>query len=96
VLDAGLIDPKTFLTTSTPAEVFELYRREEIDALAARLDVKRLHFVGTDMYTNYFKEYIDSLDDGTFEWYLKYHFNFSERPDMTGISHHTLDILKKR
>ncbi|HPT85066.1 MAG TPA: class I SAM-dependent methyltransferase [Bacillota bacterium] len=96
VLDAGLIDPKTFLTTSTPAEVFELYRREEIDALAARLDVKRLHFVGTDMYTNYFKEYIDSLDDGTFEWYLKYHFNICERPDMTGISHHTLDILKKR
>lgn len=96
MLDAGLLDPESFRTTSTPIELFELYRREEIDALAARLDVERLHFVGTDMYTNYFKEFIDRLDDDTFAWYMKYHFNICERPDMTGISHHTLDILRKR
>lgn len=96
VLDSGLLDPDTFQTTSTPAEVFELYRREEIDALAARLNVDRLHFIGTDLFTNYYREYIDSIDDETFAWYLKYHFYICERADFVGISHHTLDILKKR
>lgn len=96
VLDAGMLDPETFFTQSTPAELFELHRREEIDALAARMNADRLHFVGTDMYTNYFREYIDSIDDETFAWYMKYHFNICERADMTGISHHTLDILRKR
>ncbi len=97
-LDAGMIDPETFQTSSTPAELFELYRREEIDALAARLDADRLHFVGTDMYTNYFREYFDgdTIDDETFGLYLKYHFFICERSDMTGISHHTLDVLRKR
>jgi 2-polyprenyl-3-methyl-5-hydroxy-6-metoxy-1,4-benzoquinol methylase len=96
VLDSGLLDPETFQTESTPAELFELYRREEIDTLAARLSADRLHFVGTDMYTKYFQDYIDTTDDETFALYLKYHFYICERADMTGISHHTLDILRKR
>lgn len=106
VLDDGLLDPETFQTASTPAELFELYRREEIDALASRLDADRLHFIGTDMYTNYYREYFDgtgddsvdddAIDDETFALYLKYHFYICERADMTGISHHTLDILRKR
>ncbi len=96
VLESGLLDPDTFQTTSTPVEVFELYRREEIDALASRLAADRLHFVGTDMYTRYIKDFIDQTDDETFAHYLKYHFYICERADMTGISHHTLDILRKR
>lgn len=94
-LENGLVDPETFKCFSTPEEIFVLYRREEIDALNAGLPVSRLHFVGTDMYTKYYQEFISQMDDATFAQYLKYHFFICEREDMTGISHHTLDILIK-
>lgn len=29
------------------------------------------------------------------ELFLKYHFATCERPDMTGWSHHTLDVFRK-
>lgn len=94
-LENGLVDPETFKCFSTPEEIFVLYRREEIDALNAGLPVSRLHFVGTDMYTKYYQEFISQMDDAAFAQYLKYHFFICEREDMTGISHHTLDILIK-
>ncbi len=95
LIETGLVNPDTFETTSTPKEVFVLYRREEIDRLVSTLKAERLHFVGTDMYTNYNQELIDSMDDETYALYLKYHFAICERQDMTGMSHHTLDVLRK-
>lgn len=90
-----LVDPVTFKATSDPAELFELYRREEIDALMTGFDTQRLHYVGTDMATNYMREVIDTMDDGLFEMYLRYHFVICERADCVGVSHHILDIHRK-
>lgn len=92
----GLIDWETFKCSSTPAELFVLWRREEIDRYVEKLPVERLAFVGTDMYTKYHQDMIDGLDDFEFEQYLNYHFTICERADMVGISHHTLDILRKK
>ena len=90
-----LIDPVTFKAASDPAELFELYRREDIDALMADFATERLHYVGTDMATNYMRDVIDGMDDGLFEMYLRYHFAICERPDCVGVSHHILDIHRK-
>ncbi|MGN1345882.1 MAG: class I SAM-dependent methyltransferase [Eubacteriales bacterium] len=94
--ERGLVDWETFKCSSTPAELFVLWRREEIDRLVEGLPVERLHFVGTDMYTKYLEAMVDSLDDFEFEQYLRYHFTICERADMVGISHHTLDLLRKK
>lgn len=90
-----LVDPVTFKAASDPAELFELYRKEDIDALMAHFSTKRLHYVGTDMATNYMRLIIDEMDNAFFETYLKYHFVICERPDMVGVSHHILDIHLK-
>ena len=90
-----LVDPVTFKAASDPAELFELYRREDIDALMEDLNSMRLHYVGTDMATNYMRERIDEMDDALFEIYLRYHFVICERADMVGTSHHILDIHRK-
>ena len=90
-----LVDFETFKASSDPAELFELYRIEDIDNLMAHFLVQRLHFVGTDMATNYMRPVIDEMDDAFFELYLKYHFTICERPDMVGVSHHFLDIFRK-
>ncbi len=90
-----LIDPVTFKASSDPSELFELYRREDIDALMKDFSVKRLHFVGTDMATNYMRAEIDEMDDDFFAMYLRYHFATCERTDLVGASHHFLDIFRK-
>lgn len=90
-----LVDPVTFKAQSDPAELFELYRKEDIDALMADFPVTRLHYVGTDMATNYMRPVIDEMDDEFFEVYLRYHFIICERSDLVGASHHILDVFRK-
>ena len=90
-----LVDFTTFKASSDPAELFELYRKEDIDALMAPFDTKRLHYVGTDMATNYMRGCIDEMDETFFQTYLQYHFVICERSDMVGVSHHILDVHRK-
>ena len=90
-----LVDFDTFKAASDPAELFELYRIEDIDALMTNFPVQRLHFVGTDMATNYMRTVVDEMDDDFFALFLKYHFTICERSDMVGVSHHFLDIFRK-
>ncbi len=86
----------TYKVASRPEEIFEIVRKEDIDALVAQLEVERLNYVATDLYTNHIPETIDKLDDKTFEIYLNYHYFLCERPDMQGLSHHSVDILKRK
>ena len=90
-----LVDPVTFKASSDPAELFELYRKEDIDSLMSAFPVKRLHYVGTDMATNYMRAAIDEMDEELFDLYLKYHFTICERSDLVGASHHILDVFRK-
>ena len=70
-------------------------RTEDIAALDAEMPVKRVKLVATDGAANYKREYIDAMDDETFEKWMEYHFTICERQDLIGASHHTLDILRK-
>ena len=90
-----LVDPVTFKASSDPAELFQLYRKENIDALMADFSVTRLHYVGTDMATNYMRAAIEQMDEELYGMYLRYHFAICERADMVGVSHHILDIFRK-
>lgn len=95
LIEKGLLNMETFKAFSNPAEVFELHRREDIDDLMANFNVTRLHYVATDLLTNYMRDTVDTMDDETFSLYLKYHFAICERPDMVGVTHHSLDIVRK-
>ena len=90
-----LVDPVTFKAASEPSELFQLYRREEIEELMQEFSVQRLHYVGTDMATNYMRDVIDAMDDEMFDLYLRYHFAICERSDCVGTSHHILDVVRK-
>lgn len=90
-----LVDPVTFKASSDPAELFQLYRKEDIDKLMSIFPVTRLHYVGTDMATNYMRQAVDEMDAELFDLYLQYHFAICERADLVGASHHILDIFRK-
>lgn len=95
LISKGLLDIETFKAFSTPADIFELYRKEDIFQLMNHFDTTRLHYVATDLATNYMRDTIDAMDDETFKLYLKYHFSICERSDMVGATHHSLDIVRK-
>ena len=91
----NLVDPVTFKAHSDPSELFQLYRKEDIDALMEGFSVTRLHYVGSDLATNYMRECVDGMDDELFELYLQYHFAVCERADLVGASHHIIDIFRR-
>jgi len=93
----GLVD-EHFRLYSTPEELFELIRPADADRLLAHFaaQAERLHFVGTDMCTNYMRDNVDAMDEETFRLFLAYHDTICERPDLIGASHHTLDLWRKR
>ena len=90
-----LVDWNTFKLSSTPQEIFVLYRKEDVDALMSGLPVKRLHFVGTDMATQYMRDVVDEMDEEEYALYLKYVLATCERSDLVGASNHLLDIFEK-
>ena len=94
VMDGILLTPE-WHCKSEPKEVFELARTEDIAELDAEIPVERLKLVATDGATNYKREFIDEMDDETFDKWLEFHFATCERQDLVGASNHTLDILEK-
>ena len=80
---------------SEPKDLFELVRTEDIASLDQQVPVRRIKLVAADGATNYMREFIDAMDDETFERWMDYHFTICERQDLIGASHHTLDILQK-
>jgi len=94
-LESGRIDPKTYQCTSYPGDLFQVYRREDIDALAEQLPARRLHYVAADGTAHLLHEVLKNMTPEQFETFLDYHYFLCERPDMTGVSSHSLDILRK-
>lgn len=96
LLEDQLVDPVTFRAFSTPKELFQLYRKADIDAMRGHFDVTPLHFIATDGFTHHMPETVDAMDDAAFSVYLRYHFFTCELPELTGWSHHTLDVFQKK
>ncbi len=93
-VDKGLIK-ENYHTVSTPNEIFELYRKSDIDGLMKNYDVTRLHFVGVDMLSYICDDRLDLLNDREFEEYMKFLSNLCERGDCVGLSIHMLDVFRK-
>lgn len=94
-IEQGLIDSQTFASKSKPKDLFELVRKEDIDALMSVFPVTRLHYVATDGCSLFMREAVDAMDKDTFELYLNYHFATCEREDLLGITSHAVDIFRK-
>ena len=95
LIEMGLFNPKTLEAYFTPEGIFKLNSVDEIINLSESFAVERINLIATDGYTCHMKEAVDQMDDETYELYLRYHFSTCERQDLIGMSHHTLDILRK-
>ena len=93
-LEEGLIK-EDYHTASAPQQIFELYRKSDVDELMKSYNVTRLHYVGVDMLSYLFDDSFDNLSDQEFEEYMKFLSNLCEREDCVGLSIHMLDIFRK-
>ena len=89
------IDLRSYKCFSLPEDIFQLHRKEDIDALMSHFKVSRLHYVGTDMLTHFMRGCVDEMSDEVFEIFINYHLSICEREDMIGATNHILDIFKK-
>ncbi len=95
LVEKKLLDTQWFLPISNPEGIFELYRKEQIDALNEKLNCQRLHYVGTDMFSHYYEEEIDSMEDTLYQNYIAYTASICENEHLVGVSNHSLDVLQR-
>ena len=95
LIEKCMLNTETFETFSEPWDIFELYRKEDIDKLRKNFNVTQLHYLATDGYANHMRQTLAEIDEQTYELFIKYHLATCERQDMTGYSNHTLDIFRK-
>ena len=89
------IDLTDFSQIHSRLDYFCLDRKESIDALREGLGVTQLHFVAAEGYAKHMDAALTDMDQETYRLFLRYHLATCERPDMVGISHHTIDIFRK-
>lgn len=89
------IDLTDFTQIYSRLDYFCLDRKEQIDALREGLGVTQLHFAAAEGYAKHIEHALNEMDEDTYRLFLRYHLATCERPDMVGISHHTLDIFRK-
>lgn len=96
LISEGLLDLKTFDTTSRPQDLFELVRKTDIDKLMEGFPTQRLHYVATDGLAYFMLDTLNSMDEDTFRIFLTYHLTVCENADLVGATAHSLDIFQKR
>ena len=89
------IDLTDFTQVRSRLDYFCLDRKESIEALRDGLGVTQLHFAAAEGYAKHMEAALAEMDEETYQLFLRYHLTTCERPDMVGISHHTIDIFRK-
>lgn len=86
---------KDFKTISTPSELYDYMRIEDIDALNEAEELERIKIISPDGPANYIRTFLNQLSDAEFEAFVQYQMATCERADLIGAGAHTVDILRK-
>ena len=84
-----------FKTISSPSELYDYMRIEDIDALNRSEGLERIKIISPDGPANYMRTFLNQLSDEEFEAFIQYQMATCERPDLIGAGAHTVDILRK-
>ena len=85
-----------FHVISKPEDLYDYVRIDDINKLKEEADLERIKIVAADGPANYMRSTLNSMDEETYELFIKYHLSTCERPELLGASAHTLDILRKK
>lgn len=84
-----------FKTISSPDELYDYMRIEDIDVLNQAQGLERIQMISPDGAANYMRPFLNRLSDEEFELFVQYQMSVCERADLIGAGAHTVDILRK-
>lgn len=93
-LEDGRLD-KEFHCVSSPKDLYDYMRLEDINELKDMAGLKRLEIIAADGPADYLRQVLNKMDEETFQLFVEYHLSTCARPELLGASAHTVDILKK-
>lgn len=93
-LEDGRLDEEDFHCVSTPKDLYDYVRLEDIQKINESVGVSRERILTPDGPANYMRQTLNAMDEQTFALFIKYHLSVCERPDLIGAAAHTLDILR--
>ena len=88
----GHYDKETFRCEDFP---FVFHTLDACRALLRMADVKPLHEVAADGFSELMKVKINEMGDESFDQYLRFHFHICEKPEHLGASNHLLFVAEK-
>ena len=80
---------------STPKDLYDYVRLEDIDALVQQTDLYRVKIISADGPADYMRRELNAMSRELFDKFVEYHLSTCERPELLGAGAHTLDILQK-
>ena len=93
-LKDGRLDGEDFHCVSTPKDLYDYVRLEDIQKINETVGVSRERILTPDGPANYMRQTLNVMDEQTFALFIEYHLSICERPDLIGAAAHTLDILR--
>ena len=93
-IEDGKVD-ESFHVISNPEDLYDYVRVDDINKINEEAGVKRVQIISADGPANYMRPILNSMDEETFDIFIKYHLSTCERQDLLGAGAHTLDILIK-
>lgn len=92
-LAAGKLS-EDFQVLSNTEDLYRYMRLDDINALNEKMGIKRIKIISPDGPSDFMRPVLNSMDEETFELFVKYHLSVCERSDLIGAGSHTLDILR--
>ena len=78
-----------------PEDLYDYIRMEDIDMINETAGLERIQIIAPDGPANYMRQALRTMDEETFELFIRYQMSVCERQDLIGASGHTVDILRK-
>ncbi len=85
----GAYDKETFRLDDFP---FVFHTLDHCRTLLKKAGIQVDHEVASDGVSELLQELVNSMDDASYEQYLKYHFYICEKPECLGMSNHLLFV----
>jgi ubiquinone/menaquinone biosynthesis C-methylase UbiE len=86
---------KDFQLIDEPEEVFSVINIEKIKNLMSNFKVEFLNLVATDGISQIVDDFVNALDEESFNLWKQYHLSTCQREDLIGYSGHLLYICRK-
>lgn len=75
-------------------DLYEYVRLEDINQLNQEMGLTRIKILSPEGPSDYIRPVLNTMDEDTFQLFIKYQLSICERPELVGAGAHTLDILQ--